>query len=224
MPIAIPQSPIVSVFRHSSALPPMVWDAFRQHERNANIMYPHAIADLTAPNDASRPQLWLTCSSYHSSTSPFTLDFVLSCTEGPLGSYPIFIFTTAPFDTLLDTMYVYPRIKALVDALLQNIPSERVFSVFAQEPVTRVFTSLWEANTRISSYKTPYYAANLTYCTKQTFVNRSTTLIPGISFTPRLAVESDIDAVTSLCKGFAATSVSRHLSTEAQSCDIDCRP
>lgn len=206
MPVAITK-PLVHVYDDASSLPSSVWEAFRDNERDSNIMYPHAIASASSSRRDPNT-FWMTCSSYRSinGTSALSLDLVLSCGNGPLGSSPIFIFATAPFDALTSS-YLMPRLEELVYTLAEHVPVERVFSIFAPEPITRIFTHLWSNLTRVAFYEEPYYAAKFATCTRETFVDRRMTLFSDITYVPRLAVESDLEAVADLCKGFASTSV-----------------
>jgi hypothetical protein len=124
-----------------------------------------------------------------------------------MGTYPIFIFTTHPYHTLNDDIFAQ-FIDDMIQALRVVVSPPRVYSVFAPEPLTRTFVDLWTQMTGIQSYQEPYYAAKLSYCTAKTFVNRSTTTFPGLTFDLRPAVEADIPAAALLCYGFAADSVS----------------
>ncbi|KAI0068118.1 hypothetical protein BV25DRAFT_523081 [Artomyces pyxidatus] len=195
---------VVNIFRHAASLPSAVWDVFRRDQNISNIMYPHARKALSVEGGHD-VQFWLTCSTFHAIDTEPRLDFVLSCTEGPLGSYPIFILPTTPFHTLTED-YIYPRIEQLAHSLLAVAGAERVFSVFAPEPVTIAFSRLWSQITGIRSYDEPYYAAKLTHCTAATFVDRTMSVFPDISYLPRPATERDAAAVAELCAEFASTS------------------
>ncbi|KAI0045196.1 hypothetical protein FA95DRAFT_1495778 [Auriscalpium vulgare] len=203
MPIPTSQH-VVNIYKHASVLPQSVWDVLRQDERRANIMYPHALKSLHTEGGED-VQLWMTCSTFHTLDTHPTLDLILSCTEGPFGSYPIFILPTAPFDALTHD-YLYPRVGQLVRALLPVVGPQRVFSIFAPEPVTKLFARYWSQLTGIAAYEQPYYAAKHTYCTRETFVDRCLSIFPDLSYLPRLATESDISAVAELCFGFSSTS------------------
>ena len=187
-------------------LPQEVWDAFRRKEREANVMYPHALkaASIEGGTDL---QFWITCSTFSNASTKPSLDLVLSCTHGPIGSYPLFIFSSSPADMVNDQS-LYPRIDVLINTLLQVVPTSRVFSIFAPEPVARVFVELWTRYTGIRSYPDPYYAAKLTFCTSETLMFRHLSDFRDTIYTPRLAREDDLRIVAELCQGFASTSVS----------------
>jgi len=150
--------------------------------------------------------IWLVCSTSGPSSFTASVDFVLSCTEGPLGSYPLFIYTPIP-SIQLDPRHYIPRLRSLVHSLQQAVPSERVFSIFALEDVARAFASLWTKATGVTLERDPeYYAAKLTYCTRATLQSGQLTPLRDVAYDLRLARESDLPHVAELCCGFAATS------------------
>jgi hypothetical protein len=198
----------VDVYRHANSLPSSVWDAFRRRERDMNIIYPHAQAQRGREQD--NRQLWMTCSTVTPELREATLDLILTCTEGPIGPYPIFIVPAIDTDAL-GAEFLQTRLAQLVDSLLEYVPMERVFSIFAPQATTVAFAHLWSRQTGISFYRDPYYAAKLSRCNSKTFINQKMSDLPNISYEPRLAVMNDTTAVASLCQDFAATSVSGHI-------------
>ncbi|KAJ3521366.1 hypothetical protein NM688_g9025 [Phlebia brevispora] len=204
----------IDTYTSALDLPDTVWESFAAFPRDSNVMYPHA---LKARRDEQEGRLtkglWIVCTSTNLLSSP-SVDFVLSCTDGPLGSYPVFIFTPIP-PSCLDSEYVHPRLEALARALLAAIPSHRVFSVFAPDAITLMFTSLWTDLTGVLLDPEPrYYAAKITYCTKRSFRPRQTSIFPDVEYTLRLAREDDISGVAELCLGFARESEPFVLSEE----------
>ena len=168
-------------------------------------MYPHAVKSCY--DDAPVQQFWMTCSTYITSNDDRqTLDLVLSCTEGAMGSYPLFIFANTS-SRHLSPEWLRSRLDALIQRLLGQVDASRVFSVFAPEAVTREFAQMWTCCTDIGFYSEPYYAAKLTYCTPATITRRRMTLFPDLGYVPRLAEDRDLRVVAELCRGFAATSV-----------------
>jgi hypothetical protein len=164
-----------------------------------------ALARERAGEAPSQDELWIVC--YSNSPQP-TIDFVLSCTNGPLGKYPIFIFTPHPYSQLTDE-FIQPRILRLVHTLLGVVPLRRVYSIFAPHNVAATFAELWSTHTGVTLDQDPeYYAALLTFCTKRTFVNRQMTINPELVYEIRPAVEDDIPEAAELCHGFAAEAVS----------------
>ena len=207
MPSVAPRY-FVQVYNSASSLPQGVWAIWDALPRDSNIMYPHALR-MKAREAAGKQShgVWIVCTTPSLTTSA-SIDFVLACTEGPLGNYPIFIFTPiAP--TSLHYDHLYPRLEAIADALYTAVRVERVFSVFALEAVTTAFASIWTTKTGISLDKEPaYYAAKGTYCTRETFIPaRRQTLLPGISYDMRPARRDDAKNVADLCYGFALKSV-----------------
>ncbi|KAG6890009.1 hypothetical protein C0995_012969 [Termitomyces sp. Mi166 len=187
----------VTVYRSASSLPQTIWNAFKADPRNSNIIYSHAIKEMLNANQPMEGQVWIAC------TTNDTLDFILSCAYHTMGAYPILIYSAHPTSTL-ESQFVVPRIQLLANSLLKCVDVRRVYSVFAVDMVSRLFAETWSAMTDITFYKKPYYAAKLTFCTRQSFRARQFTVIPGISYNLRLAVSSDIPAVAMLCHGFAA--------------------
>lgn len=209
---------------HKSAidLPELVWETFRAYPCDANVMYPHA-EKLRERERLGEPSSgrWITCTT----SEPFaasTLEFVLSCTEGPLGSYPVFIFTTIPRkDQSSD--YASRRIRAMIHLLARTVPPERVFSIFAPEQTTYMFARLWTEETGIQLASDPvYYAAKISYCTKRSFRPKRHTILPDAAYELRLAREEDAVACAELCFRFAKESVSISIIFVMMSSDIVC--
>ncbi|KAK7694964.1 hypothetical protein QCA50_002152 [Cerrena zonata] len=197
----------VDVYTSALRLPKMVWDTFSSNPRSANIMYPHALKCHHLEDKGRQPapdQFWIVCCT-GANGSNMSVDFVLSCTRGPLGNYPIFIFTTVPH-TQLDSNAAVVRISALVDHLSAYANVKRVFSVFAPELLARVFASIWTERKGIplDPVLPEYYAAKLTYCNRESFNRVEPPLYAG--YLMRLANESDIPKVAPLCHGFSAES------------------
>ncbi len=210
MPSVAP-SYLIEISTSASTVPEYVWDAWRAHARDSNVMLPHAENARHQESTGHKSNgLWISCAPSTAYRAP-AVDFVLSCTAGSLGSYPLFIFTPLPLDEL-DNDYVYPRLLALADALRTAVPVERVFSVFAPETITRLFVSIWTEITGVPlAPSAEYYAAKISYCTKQSLRPRSISLLPGVEYDLRLAMEEDTLQVAELCYGFAVESVSTGL-------------
>ena len=101
----------IGVFSRAGDLPELVWQVLRSNARDANVILPPALKILAAEKSPGFNQnnVWIT---YTSPNPPFPIEFILSCTEGYMGSYPIFIMTTLPFDQLTDT-YIQPCVQML---------------------------------------------------------------------------------------------------------------
>ncbi|KAG2363649.1 hypothetical protein BDR07DRAFT_1450589 [Suillus spraguei] len=145
-------------------------------------------------------ELWLV----YSEPTTFNIRFILSCTEGPLGKYPVFI-VPAPW-------------RHSADALLNEVDfrKQRVFSVFSVEPVAEAFASAWEKIAEIKRMAEPYYDAFLSVCTPETLV-RNGPQPEDEDIELRLAVPQDTDKISQLCQEFANTSFPFILSYEQAS-------
>ncbi|KAJ7817299.1 hypothetical protein B0H14DRAFT_2843048 [Mycena olivaceomarginata] len=192
-----------TTYHSASSIPKEVWDVLNFSPQNSNCILPVALKSLAREqNDetaAGSDQCWIVVHSHG------TIDFVLSVTDGDIGTYPIFIFTTHPTHRLTPD-FLLPRLIRLAEALRAAVPIERVYSIFAPDTITTTFVEIWCSLTGVQGYKVPYYHAKLTYCTRKSFVNRQMTTSPGLVYELRPAVDSDLDAVASLCYQFAADS------------------
>ncbi|KAF8870886.1 hypothetical protein BD779DRAFT_1578477 [Infundibulicybe gibba] len=161
---------------------------FRSHARNANIILPSSYNPLT-PNapEVRSADSWIV----------LTTLIVLSCSEGMMGAYPVFLFTTLPSRTITDEIIV-PRLQLLVEALQKAVPWHRVYSVFAPKLVSCRFTELWTRATGIHPEPEPYYAAKISFCTNATLAEAQPAVAP--------ANFGDIPEVAGLCYIFAAES------------------
>ena len=195
-------------FHHALDIPREVWDALSKNESAANIILPFAKKALTLPREDDDKQLWIALFDESNNVA-----FVLSCTKGPLGNYPIFIVSCGS-----SSIEIADAMSALVSRLLQKVPPDRVFSVFSTAKVARVFTGAFEAQVReehgIRAHETPYYEAAFSSCTKDTIVHLTfpppdeDDVTPGPIMNLRLASISDLEGVKRLCQGFSETSVS----------------
>lgn len=204
----VPTSKVtIATYTSARAISQPVWEALRSHPREANIMLPTAEKALANEKSGVPPtgkECWISCTTIDPLLSE-SIDFVLSCAEGAMGSYPIFIFSTRPIAEL-DEEFLFPRLSLLVKALRDAVNVSRVYSIFAPEPVAQMFTDLWVELTGIRFIREPYYAATFSYCTRQTHTDRSITTHPSLQYDLRPAVESDIPSVAELCFGFAESS------------------
>ncbi|KAJ7125302.1 hypothetical protein C8R44DRAFT_782835 [Mycena epipterygia] len=194
--------PWTATYRSAGALPADVWDALRSNAQNSNVILPIALKTLAREQNheaAGRDQCWIVL------RSSGAVDFVLSVTNGDIGTYPVFIFTTHPLRHLTSD-FLFPRLIRLAEALRAAVPVPRVYSFFAPDVITKQFVEIWCSLTGVQGYHEPYYHAKLTYCTKRSFVNREMTTFPGLIYELRPAVEHDLQAVASLCFQFAADS------------------
>lgn len=193
-------------YRRASDMPRDVNEALHKDPR-ANILYAgieKATCKERAGTSSQHEELWIV--SYTDRPgSDSTLDFVLSCTYGVIGNYPIFIYSTKNVQDLTDD-FLEPRIYRIVQELDNNLSTpKRVYSIFASGPVSESFSRHWTQRTGIKSIKEPYYDAKFSYCTANTLAHPPS---PDSSCRMRLADRRDIPQVAQLCKGFSEESVS----------------
>lgn len=207
MPSATPEY-VIHKFTSTLDIPDPVWVALRTHECNANVILPHLEECRYAEQHGSSlhpQQAWICCMTPHCDGPP-AVDFVLSCTHGPLGPYPIFIVVTSK--DILPQESIYRRLQSMAFALQTTVPTSRVFSIFAPETITNIFATIWTNYTTVRLDPTPeYYAARISFCTSTTYLDRQ---IPScdLYYGLRPAIAPDIPQVAQLCHGFAAESVS----------------
>ena len=195
--------PQAHAYRHAAEIPDEVWRALRENEADANIILPHAIKALASPDDVSGKQLWI---AVYDGTN--NVLFVLSCTHGPMDDYPIFIVACKRSNDLAQDLG--PLVQCLMDA----VPRERVFSVFARKPVAEMFAQLLHEACGIQALEKPYYDARLAWCTRDTFVDPIDLRLPvrdgddEVAIALRKADKTHLEGVAQLCKQFSETSVS----------------
>lgn len=196
-------------FDLSTGIPKAVWTALLANAARANLILPHAEKlfgyQKFTPKINSTEQLWLV----YSKPGTSEIQFILSCTEGPLDKYPLFIVPTVPIASLTPKL-LKSSMEALCSTLLNEpgFKKERVFSVFSVEVVTEAFVLAWEKLAKIGRFKDPYYSAIFSVCTESTLVRHQRAARPSedVVLEPRPAVERDADQIAVLCREFAATS------------------
>ncbi len=199
----------VSTIQSARDIPAAVWDVFRENAQASNVMYAHADNAFKSPTPDGTADCWVVVWNLTepSGTSAAIL-FVLSCTTGPLGPYPIFIFTPLPAASLARE-FLSPRILAMARALRLMVAPERVFSVFAVDALADAFVASWTVETGIQLNSNPvYYHASLMCCDRNTL--RTHPPQGEVTFASRLATAADVKKVSLLCQDFSATSVSGH--------------
>ncbi|KAG8874304.1 hypothetical protein FRB97_006001 [Tulasnella sp. 331] len=201
--------------------------ALYRREKEANVLLPlvekllqqnKAINLAEAPlNDTQQssassnvPNFWLVLQSQSpsgSSSCQEAIDFVLSCTNGSMGAYPIFVWAARPIRTMAKE-FIQVRMTYLAEHLLCNLPSsKRVFSIFAPTKVTQYFAAAWSALTGSVPVEDPYYHAVFASVTKQTLrLESPPTIIAPRGYALRRAVPGDEPGIAHLCYEFAAGS------------------
>ncbi|KAF7372043.1 N-acetyltransferase domain-containing protein [Mycena venus] len=182
MPCAALKS-YTSTYHSASSLPVEVWDALISNPQNSNCILPIALKSLAQERNhetaLGRDQCWI------------------------VGHTPCLFSQRTPTHRLTSD-FLLPRLVCLAEALRTAVPVKRVYSIFAPDAITTMFVEIWCLLTGVQGYKDPYYHATLSYCTKRSFRNRQMITLPGLVYELRPAVDSDLEAVASLCYQFAA--------------------
>ena len=203
-------------YHHAADLPKEVWRALLQNEAAANVILPFARKASNFSRGGDSEQLWIAI--YDDANN---VEFVLSCTKGPQGYYPIFIVASKSSAQLAQEerrgRNIADALSPLVRCLLEEVPSRRVFSVFSIAKVTKKFAEIFEACTHqqygIQAHQDPYYDATFTFCTSETLKKPldSISAFPGsegVVISLRRADMSHLEEIAGMCKAFSETSVS----------------
>ncbi|KAG9010300.1 hypothetical protein FRB94_010650 [Tulasnella sp. JGI-2019a] len=191
---------------HNPKFLPQITTSFSSDSESSD---DEAVPALTSPTKVD--QFWLSAWTSRG-RQPAKLDMVLSCTNGPIGKYPVFLYSNVP-DEDLTSVLVIPRIDALVARLRSLVTSKRVFSVFGPVPLTQPFVHAWSSSTGATPVIDPYYAAKHTFCTRESLTSAPISPL-SVSHSLRLAEPSDLVGAASLCHGFASGSEPFVLSVE----------
>lgn len=215
----------IRVLEHHSAQDflAVTYPTLCRHERSSNIILAHAIKKISAEaaltgcqfvtqsevtldtpsSDEFSDSTWLTIWS----TSPqgiVGLDLVLACHRAGQHDLPVFLWASQP-RMLSSPQWLAPRVTTLADRLASCVPPTRVFSIFGMTALVKAFGKCWTSLTGFQVEPQPFYAAYLTYCNKETFIDSEVDLPFGHSI--RRGMISDIEDIAKLGKGFADDSV-----------------
>lgn len=166
--------------------------------------------DTRSPNANINDHKWFII--YTGSVVQRNIQYIASCTNGSIGRYPLFIYTTIPYSSLSDERcqgHIVSAMRLLVITLLQHIPPSRVYSAFGQEIVIHFFSGLWTEITNINALEEPYYIAKISHSTDATVRACDVRYHenPGEESEIRLARREDCPAIADLGYGFAGESV-----------------
>lgn len=200
-------------YRHASDIPKDVWRALLQNEAAANLVLPFAKKALNLPR-WNGDQLWIAL--YDDADN---IEFVLSCSKGPIDCYPIFIVASKSSAQIAQEerrgKNLADSLLPLVLCLLEEVPAQRVFSVFSIARVTVKFAEVFEAEAHarqlygIRALKQPYYDATFTFCTAETLRRLSShPWSEDVTIGLLRADMSHLKGIAALCKAFSETSVS----------------
>lgn len=137
---------------------------------------------------------------------PGRVALVLSCTDGYMGAYPIFIVNT----NATDDIDLTPFVQSSTLALQRHVPAERVYSVFGPNRIARLFSKMWTQLTGVQAEPQPYYDATIS-CLRRHEAPPSFSLVDSSMFEVGLAGQADIVPIAKLCHAFASDSVSNRL-------------
>ncbi|KAL5533576.1 hypothetical protein ACEPAG_36 [Sanghuangporus baumii] len=207
MPVRTDGSITTATYRSSLRIPTNVIELMRRDPRSNIILAKIEKYRQTEAQGQSlqNDEFWIVCSTTRVNSranEDTTVDFVLACTYGVIGKYPIFIYGTR-FEEDLSDDYLEVRVRNIVRELQKTVSSRRVYSIFAVEPVAQCFARYFSEATRIGIVNMPYYAAKFSYCTARTLV-RAPSTDPNV--TMRLAKDGDTEQVARLCHRFAEDS------------------
>ncbi|KAF8560057.1 hypothetical protein OG21DRAFT_1401354 [Imleria badia] len=207
--------PRAIAYNHATDLPVEFWAALGQNEPAANTILPFAKKARDFPREDGNDQLWIIL---YDDTG--NVEFVLSCTKGFLGNYPIFVYTPKSSAQLAqEEENTADSLLQLVRCLLEKVPPQRVFSVFSVAKVAKKFAEIFEQQYGIRALKDPYYDATFTSCTSETLKKSSDSfsLLPeseDFLIALRRADMSNLEGIKALCQGFSYTSPPYELDDE----------
>ena len=136
-----------------------------------------------------------------------TVALVLSCTDGYMGAYPVFIVNTNPIDENDFAWCIHQS--ALT--LQRHVPLERVYSVFGPIKVTQLFSRTWTQLTGVQAEAHPYYDSKISCLRRHENLQQPVTLSESSTFEVGPATRADILSIAKSCHAFAIDSVSRRL-------------
>ena len=196
-----PSSSPVEVAFKASDLSVVVRRALESVPVETSVILPafYKCLELDKVGQSPRDHLWIAIYSRQG-----TVALVLSCTDGYVGAYPIFIVNTSP----IDENDFASSIHLLALTLQRHIPIERVFSVFGPIRITHLFSRLWTQLTGVQTEAQPYYDAKIGYLRQREGLQQLVTPLESSTFEVGLATRADILPVAKLCQAFSIDLVS----------------
>ena len=196
-----PSSSPVEVAFKASDLSVVVRRALESVPVETSVILPafYKCLELDKVGQSPRDHLWIAIYSRQG-----TVALVLSCTDGYVGAYPIFIVNTSP----IDENDFASSIHLLALTLQRHIPIERVFSVFGPIRITLFFSRLWTQLTGVQTEAQPYYDAKIGYLRQREGLQQPVTPLESSTFEVGLATRADILPVAKLCQAFSIDLVS----------------
>ncbi|KDR75524.1 hypothetical protein GALMADRAFT_68480 [Galerina marginata CBS 339.88] len=209
MPVPVPSELQLTVVDKASLFPSFARAALEADPIKANLFLPTLTKCITAEykGEPLQDQWWIIVHCIEN------VVFIVSCTDGYMGKYPLFFFTPLTYAQLHpDT--ITPPLVMVAQALRRHVSPRRVYSVFAPEIVTQVFSNIWSGVTHIKTEPEAYYHALISYLTAETLINKATPPISGAECELRLGRPGDLQAIAQLCYLFAEDSPPFTLSME----------
>lgn len=190
---------VLTTYTRAVDIPPQVISTLEHHGYTANVILPQI--EKSRQSEPNGNQLWIVYQWDGEVT------YVLAVTEGPMGSYPAFIFTTKRVKALAGSLFD-SQMEELAQELHGRVNPRRIYSLFAIEPICTKFCDIWTKLTGIPIVDGPYYNSIISYCTRETLKLDDQRPAPH-DFEMRPAVPGDIEMVAAMCQGFSEDSV-RH--------------
>ena len=190
----------VEVAFKASDLSVVVRRALESVPADASVILPtfYKCLEMDKVGRSPRDHVWIAIYSRQGSVA-----LVLSCTDGYMGAYPIFIVNTNPIDENL-TSYI----QLLAHTLQRHVPIERVYSVFAPIKITQLFSRMWTHLTGVQAEEQPYYDSKIS-CLWRGSLQQPVIPSESSTFEVGLATPADVLPIAKSCHSFAMDSVSR---------------
>ena len=158
--------------------------------------------ELDRAGQSPRNHVWIAIYSRQG-----TVELVLSCTDGYMGAYPVFIVNTKPIDEIDLTSCI--QLSALT--LHRHVPIERVYSLFSPIRIAQLFSVAWTQLTGVQAEVHPYYDAKISCLRRRESLQQPVTPLESSTFEVGPATQADIFPIAKSCHSFAIDSVSRRL-------------
>lgn len=194
-------SSLVEVTFKASGLSPAARKALESVPIDASVILPtfYKCLELDKVGRSPLDHIWIAIYS-----RPGTVALVLSCTDGYMGAYPVFIVNTNP----IDDNELASCIHLLALTLQRHVPIERVYSVFAPIKITQLFSRMWTHLTGVQAEEQPYYDSKIS-CLRRGSLQQPVIPSESSTFEVGLATPADVLPIAKSCHSFAMDSVSR---------------
>lgn len=189
-------------------LPPDVWPTLEGDQVNANLILP-TLYKCRYREQAGRPtrdHLWVVV---YSPAPGSRVLYVAACTDGYLGKYPVFLYTTTSAPSLRrEHITVTAPLQSIAQAIWTGVGARRVYSVFGPAVLAETFCHIWTSMTRIERIIQPYFDSKISFVNRRTFRDVTDQRIFQGHIVVRPATTQDIPQIARLCSQHAGESVS----------------